>query len=211
MIKEACVENINEAILAEKRGANRIELCSDLANDGLTPSVVLMQKTISKLKIPVMVMIRPRAGNFVYSQEEIIQMKLEIDLAKKAGAFGVVFGLLTSGNKIDIENNQILAEYAQPLPVTFHKAIDEMENPVEGLYDLLKIENIKRILTSGGSPTAKEGQETIREMIKVAGEKIIILVAGKVLESNVDEIQKITGAKEFHGRRIVGELNIPLF
>jgi copper homeostasis protein len=209
MIKEACVETFEEAVLAEKRGATRIELCSDLANDGLTPSFELMKKTISNLTIPVMVMIRPRAGNFVYSEKEIGEMKSEIDLAKKAGANGVVFGLLNSYNKVDFKNTQLLAEYASPLPVTFHKAIDELKNPVEGVIELLKIENVKRILTSGGLSTALEGQETIRKMIQTAGDKIIILVAGKVLDSNVEEIRKITGAKEFHGRRIVGELNHP--
>ena len=153
-----------------------------------------------------MVMIRPLAGNFIYSKKEIIQMKSEIDQAKKAGATGVVFGLLTSENTIDIENTRILAEYSKPLPVTFHKAIDELESPVEGVSELLQIENIKRILTSGGKPTALEGQETIRKMIGIAGDKITILVAGKVLDSNIEEIQKLTGADELHGRRIVGEL-----
>ena len=205
MIKEACVETFEEAVLAEERGATRIELCSDLANDGLTPSFKLMKKACSSLKIPVMVMIRPRAGNFVYTKNEIQQMKAEIDLAKKAGAFGVVFGLLTTDNKIDEQNTAILAKYAKPLPVTFHKAIDELENPVEGALILSKIVGIKRILTSGGKPTALEGQEVIREMIKATEDKITILVAGKVLDSNVQEIQKLTGAKEFHGRKIVGE------
>jgi copper homeostasis protein len=204
MIKEACVETFEEAILAEKHGANRIELCSELQFDGLTPSFELMQKTCSTLKIPIMVMIRPRAGNFVYSAEEIGKMKFEIDLAKKAGATGVVFGLLTSENKIDEKNTKILTEYAHPLPITFHKAIDYLENPVEGILVLKEINGIKRILTSGGKPTAKEGQKTIRKMIEVAGEQITILVAGKVLDSNVEEIQKLTGAKELHGRRIVG-------
>ena len=131
-------------------------------------------------------------------------MKSEIDLAKKSGAFGVVFGLLTSENKIDEKNTKILAEYAHPLPVTFHKAIDDLENPVEGVSILKEISGIKRILTSGGKQTALEGLKTIREMIEVAEEQIIILVAGKVLDSNVEEIQKLTGAKELHGRRIVG-------
>jgi len=210
MIKEACVETFEEAVLAEKLGANRIELCSELQFDGLTPSFELMQKTCSALKIPVMVMIRPRAGSFVYSEEEINQMKSEIDLAKKTGVFGVVFGLLTSDNKIDEKNTGILAEYAHPLPVTFHKAIDELGNPVEGVWVLKKIDGIKRILTSGGKPTANEGQETIRKMIEAAGEQITILVAGKVLNSNVDEIQILTGAKELHGRRIVGSL-LPIY
>jgi copper homeostasis protein len=138
MIKEACVETFEEALLAEQQGADRIELCSDLANDGLTPSPELMQKSCSTLKIPVMVMIRPRAGSFVHSEIEIDQMKTDIDRAKKAGAAGVVFGLLTPENKIDVENTRLLAEYAQPLPVTFHKAIDELTNPVEGVRVLKK-------------------------------------------------------------------------
>ncbi len=126
MIKEACVENFDEALLAERRGADRIELCSDLASEGLTPSPELMQKTCSALKIPVMVMIRPRAGNFVHSEAEINRMKKEIDLAKQAGAAGVVFGILTEENTIDTEKTKLLAKYAFPLPVTFHKAIDEL-------------------------------------------------------------------------------------
>jgi len=206
MIKEACVETFEEALLAEQRGADRIELCSDLANDGLTPSPELMQKTCASLKIQVMVMIRPRAGNFVYSAEEIVQMKKEIDLAKNAGAAGVVFGLLTPGNKIDFEKTRLLAEYAQPLPVTFHKAIDVLENPVEGVRVLKKINGIKRVLTSGGKATAKEGAETIWKMRETAGKNLIILVAGKVTDENLEEIQQLTGAKEFHGRRIVGDL-----
>jgi copper homeostasis protein len=207
MIKEACVESFEEAKLAEKRGAGRIELCSDLASDGLTPSFELMKKACLELNIPVMAMARPRAGNFVHTPEEIDQIKKDIDLAKQAGADGVVFGLLTPDNKIDIENTRMLAEYAKPLPVTFHKAIDELKNPVEGVKELLKIENIKRILTSGGKPTALEGEKVIREMIKTGGDKITILVAGKVLDSNVEAIKEITGATELHGRRIVGELS----
>lgn len=207
MIKEACVETLEEAILAEKRGANRIELCSALHLDGLTPSVELMQKTCAALKIPVMVMIRPRAGNFVHSVNEINQMKAEINRAKEAGAAGVVFGLLTPENKIDAENTRLLVDYAHPLPVTFHKAIDELDNPLEGVKALKKISGIKRILTSGGKPTAMEGQVTIREMIEETDGKITILVAGKVIQTNLDEIQKVTGAKEFHGRRIVGNLS----
>ncbi len=206
MICEACVESLKEAKLAELRGANRIELCSDLANDGLTPSAELMQKACSELKIPVMVMARPRAGNFVYSDAEVEQMKVAIDEAKKTGAAGIVLGLLTCDKQIDEKNTRLLAEYAQPLPVTFHKAIDELDDPVEGVQILRTIPGIKRILTSGGKATALEGQETIRKMMETAGDQITILVAGKVLDSNVKEISQLTGATELHGRRIVGEL-----
>jgi copper homeostasis protein len=206
MIKEACVESLAEARLAQEKGADRIELCADLANDGLTPTFGLMKKACKELSIPVMVMARPRAGNFVYSDLELVQMKIAINLAKEAGAAGIVLGLLTEDNKIDEEHTRFLAEYAQPLEVTFHKAIDEMDNPVEGVQVLKTIPGITRILTSGGKATAAEGQEILRRMINEAEDKITILVAGKVLDSNVDEIQKLTGAKELHGRRIVGTL-----
>lgn len=206
MIVEVCVETYEEALLAEKRGANRIELCSELKLDGLTPSFELMRQTCANIHIPVMVMIRPRGGDFVYSETEILQMQTEIDLAKKTGASGVVFGLLTKKNKIDIANTRRLAEYARPLPVTFHKAIDELEDQVAGAKALKNIEGVRRILTSGGKLTALEGQIVIREMIKAVDDKITILVAGKVLNSNLEEIKNVTGASEFHGRRIVGEL-----
>jgi len=207
MIKETCAETFEEAQKAELQDASRIELCSDLANDGLTPTPELMQKTCAALKIPVMVMIRPRAGNFVYSEEEINQMKTDIDRAKKAGAAGVVFGLLTADNKIDMENTRILADYAHPMPVTFHKAIDELENPVEGVEALKKISGIKRILTSGGKPTAMEGLETLKKMLQIADGNPIIMIAGKVTDKNVEELQQLTGATEFHGRRIVGNVS----
>lgn len=207
MIKEACVETFEQAMLAEKKGANRIELCSELSVGGLTPAAKLMKKTCSVLKIPVMVMIRPRAGNFHYSEEEISQMKQEIDLAKKAGAAGVVFGLLTSKNQIDIENTRILADYATPLPVTFHKAIDELENPADGVPVLKNIRGITRILTSGGKATADEGAEVIRKMKEATGENLTIVAAGKITDKNVNQIQQLTQVSEFHGKQIVGNLN----
>lgn len=207
MIKEACVETFEQAMLAEKKGADRIELCSELSVGGLTPAAELMKKTCSVLKIPVMVMIRPRAGNFHYSEEEISQMKQEIDLAKKAGAAGVVFGLLTSKNQIDIENTHILADYATPLPVTFHKAIDELENPADGVPVLKNIRGITRILTSGGKATADEGAEVIRKMREAAGENLTIVAAGKITDKNVNQIRQLTQVSEFHGKQIVGNLN----
>lgn len=211
MIREACVETFEEAVLAEKLGAERIELCADLHLDGLTPSFELMQRTCSTLKIPVMVMIRPRGGDFVYSEDEISLMKTDIDKAKKAGAAGVVFGLLTPEKQIDIENTKLLAEYAQPSPVTFHKAIDLLDDLVEGVKILTGISGIKRILTSGGKATAKDGSDVIRKMVDAVAGKIIILVAGKVTNKNVEEIQKLTGATEFHGKKIVGNLTSSVY
>jgi copper homeostasis protein len=207
MIREACVETFEEAQKAQENGANRIELCSHLELDGLTPSPEMIEKACSELSIPVMVMIRPRGGNFVYSEEELQTMENEIAMAKKIGAEGVVLGLLTPDNQVDVNNTRRLAAAAYPLPVTFHKAIDVMENPVDGVKQLINIEGITRILTSGGQPTAREGARIIREMMQAAGERITMLVAGKVTSENVDEIAALTGAVELHGRRIAGELS----
>jgi copper homeostasis protein len=206
MILEACVETLNEAMNSQKQGAHRIELCSRLDLDGLTPSPELIRKVCLELKIPVMVMIRPRGGNFVHSTEVIFRMKEEIDMAKSMGASGIVFGLLTPDNHIDTANCQLLAAAAFPLPVTFHKAIDLLPDPTEGVRQLKEVTGIARILTSGGKPTAREGAEKIKEMIREAEDKIIILVAGKVTNDNILEISQLTGAMEFHGRKIVGEL-----
>jgi len=206
MIVEACVETLTEAIKAEQNGANRIELCSRLELNGLTPSAKLIDETCRRLSIPVMVMIRPRSGNFVYSEEEVCQMEKKIAIVKNLGAAGIVFGLLTPDNQVDVVYTRRLSKAASPLPVTFHKAIDELENPVKGVRILKKIKGIKRILTSGGKATAKESAEILRKMQEVAGENLIILVAGKVTDENLEEIQQLTGAKEFHGRRVVGDL-----
>lgn len=208
MIREACVETFKEAVKAEKSGADRIELCSNLSLDGLTPSYELMKKACSSLQIPVMIMIRPRGGDFIYEWNEIIQMKSEIDKAKSAGAFGVVFGLLNPDFTIDEENTRDLAEYAYPLEVTFHKAIDELDDPAEGVKILRNIKGITRILTSGGKPTAMEGLAKLKQMMKIAGKKPVILVAGKVTSENVEEISQLTGTLELHGRRIVGDLTL---
>jgi copper homeostasis protein len=206
MIREACVETFEEALKAQENGANRIELCSHLELDGLTPSPEIIEKACSELSIPVMVMIRPRGGNFVYSEEELQTMENGITMAKKLGAEGIVLGLLTPDNQVDVTNTRRLAATAAPLPVTFHKAIDVMDNPVDGVKQLLTIDGITRILTSGGQPTAMEGNLVIKEMMLAAGDQITLLVAGKVTSENVDEIAALTGAVELHGRRIAGDL-----
>jgi copper homeostasis protein len=127
-------------------------------------------------------------------------------MARKAGAAGVVLGLLTPCNTVDLPNTRRLAKQAAPLQITFHKAIDEMTDPAEGVKQLLEIEGITRILTSGGEPTALAGAKKLTEMIRIAKDKIIILAAGKVTRENVNDVARITGATELHGRRIVGVL-----
>ncbi|MGE5395705.1 MAG: copper homeostasis protein CutC [Candidatus Saccharibacteria bacterium] len=203
LILEACVETIEEAILAQQKGADRIELCADLSLDGLTPSHELADWCFKQLTIPVMVMIRPRGGNFVYSEEEIRQMETEIEYFKNSGAAGLVFGLLTPDDRIDTFNTQRLLTLAFPMQVTFHKAIDSTTNLLSSL-DLLKgMKGITRVLTSGGMDTAWNGRHVLKQMNQMAGKQISIIAAGKVTPANFMDIAAYTGVRELHGRRIV--------
>jgi len=203
LIFEACVETLEDALVAEKRGANRIELCSALDQDGLTPSPELTVQCLRKLAIPVMAMVRPRGGNFVYSEAEIKQMESEIRFFKHAGVSGVVFGLLTKEGSIDIENTRRLASLAFPLDVTFHKAIDYTGDVLKSFQELNAIDGITRVLTSGGVDTAWNGRFALRAMNELPERRIKIIAAGKVLAENRIQIAEFTGVTELHGKRIV--------
>jgi copper homeostasis protein len=206
MILEACVETLEEALKAESMGASRIELCDDLNVGGITPSYALLDYVMKQLKIPIMVMIRPRGGNFVYDSSELKLMKQSIDVCKSLGVMGVVFGILDNQDLIDAENTKMLAEYADPLEITFHKAIDDTPDPVHSAEILAKIKGITRILTSGGKPTALEGADNINKMSKITAGHLKILAAGRITDKNLAEISGILKVDEFHGRKIVGKL-----
>lgn len=202
MIKEACVESFGKALEVQNKGANRIELCENLAVGGTTPSYGTVKICLEKLSIPVFPMIRARSGNFVYSKEEIKIMKEDIKIFKELGVNGVVLGCLTSDNKIDLELTKELVDLACPMEVTFHKAIDEITNPLDYIDDLANI-GIKRILTSGGEATALEGKDLINQMIKKSNGRIKIVVAGKVTKENLNELFNLIFTDEFHGKLIV--------
>ncbi len=203
LILEACVETLEEALIAEEKGANRIELCSELDQDGLTPSRELTAQCVYYLSIPVMAMVRPRGDNFVYSEDEIRQMEAEIEFFKQSGVAGVVFGLLTKDDKIDIENTRRLAKLASPLQVTFHKAIDSTGDILKSFQELNGIEGLTRVLTSGGMDTAWNGREVLKQMQKLPDRKINIIAAGKVVPENRTKIAEFTGISELHGKKIV--------
>ena len=202
MIKEACVESFEKALEAQSNGANRIELCENLAVGGTTPSYGTVKICLEKLNIPIFPMIRARGGNFVYSKDEIKIMKEDIKIFKELGVKGVVLGCLTSDNKIDLELAKELVDLAYPMEVTFHKAIDEILNPLDYIDDLVNI-GIKRILTSGGKATALEGKDLINEMIKKSNGRLKIVVAGKVTKGNLNGLSNLISADEFHGKLIV--------
>ena len=202
MIKEACVESFEKALEAQNKGANRIELCENLAVGGTTPSYGTVKICLEKLNIPIFPMVRARGGNFNYSKEEIEIMKEDIKLFKKIGVKGIVLGCLTNDNKIDLETTKELVDLAYPMEVTFHKAIDEISNPLDYIDALIDI-GIKRILTSGGKATALEGKDLINDMIRKSNKKLKIVVAGKVTKENLSELSSLISSDEFHGKQIV--------
>lgn len=206
MLLEACVETLEEAILAEERGANRLELCSRLDLDGLSPGQELAQQVVAAVNIPVKVMIRHRGGSFCYTAKEVEAMAAEIQAAKSWGIQGIVIGLLQENQEIDIENTGKLAELAGGLSVTFHKAIDETPDLLKSLASLSHIKHIDTILTSGGAPTAEEGCQILRKMIALSPAHLTILPAGRITNKNLSHINQLLGTQAYHGRRIVGEL-----
>ena len=201
-IYEACVGNYADAIKAEKLGANRIELCDNLSEDGTTPSFGNIKKTISSLNIPVMVIIRPRGGNFEYSKDEVEIMIEDIKICKELGAHGVVIGAL-KGDKIDLNTTKKLVEVAKPMNITFHMAFDEVQDKKEAIDELVEL-RVDRILTKGAAGgNALIGRETIKDLIKYANDRIIIMPGKGVNKQNRDYIMEYTGANEIHGTRVV--------
>lgn len=206
MIIEACVENINEALRAESLGANRVELCENLKVGGTTPSAGTIAIVKKILKIPVMVLIRPRGGSFIYSSYEIEVMKHDIEICKKIGVVGVVIGALTKEHSIDIDLVNELIRLARPMDVTYNKSIDKTFNIIEEFKNLLKTD-IDRVLTSGGAKTAFDGRSIINEMVEISNGKVKIISAGKVHQSDLPKLQKLITCNEFHGKKIVGNLS----
>lgn len=200
---EACVETLEQAVEAQRCGADRIELCAHLEAGGLTPPKPLIHRVKEFLHIPVRAIIRPRAGGFVYDETETAAMERSIEFCREAGLDGVVLGCLHKDGRVDMEKTGRLAALALPLKVTFHKAIDETPDPLAALHDLKTIPGISAVLSSGGAATALEGQAVLRQMIEAAGERLVIIAAGSITLNNFEEVHAAIRAREYHGRRIV--------
>ena len=197
------MQTLGEALIAQKNGADRIELCSRLDLDGLTPSRKLIRSIVSKLIIPIKVMIRPRAGDFIYNNLELEQMKDDILFCKSIKVSGVVFGALNREKSIDIESTKMLADIAGELDITFHKAIDHVSSIFNELDNLKKLTKITSILTSGRAENAISGSKTIGNMIERTRGSLTIIPAGSITSQNLNAIHSIIGASEYHGRKIV--------
>ena len=204
---ECCLESLNEAISAEKKGANQIELCRNLIDDGLTPDYKLVRTVIDSILIPVKIMVRPRKGNFIYSDEEMVQIKDQISTFKSIGVTQIVFGALNKHRVINIDHTKRAIEWSYPMQITFHKAIDYSNNFFDDIESLINLGGIDSILTSGKASTAKAGSSILREAIKNYGEDIKIISAGKITDKNLNNIHKLINGKYYHGKNILGNLS----
>ena len=194
---EISVETAEVALAAERGGAQRIELCAELRVGGLTPDEELMRQTRELVQVPIFAMIRPRSGNFVYSPEEIAQMRGDIIAAKRAGMDGVVLGVLTENRQVDVDRTRGLVKLAEPLPVTFHRAFDDVADLNTALEDVIET-GATRILTSGGAPTAPQGLGVLAKLVPAAGNRIFIVPGSGINASNILEVAQRTQAREFH-------------
>ncbi|HAM09534.1 MAG TPA: copper homeostasis protein CutC [Bacteroidales bacterium] len=201
---EICVDSIESALNAQLAGADRIELCDNLIEGGTTPSYGTIISARSNLNIMLHVIIRPRGGDFLYTDTEYDVMRRDIEVCGESGADGIVTGILTADGKIDIDRTASLVEFARPMSVTFHRAFDMCADPVKGLESIIQ-SGADRLLTSGQKKTAIEGSDLINKLIKQAQGRIIIMPGSGIDDHNIASIAKATGASEYHltGRKTI--------
>lgn len=198
MIKlEICANSVASCIAAQEGGAARIEFCDNLLEGGTTPSYANIVLARQKVDIDLYPIIRPRGGDFLYDDLEFAIMEKDVALCKQTGCNGVVIGLLTADGKVDIPRTKRLVEQAWPMGVTFHRAFDMTEDPVQALKDIIET-GCERILTSGQRNSAPEGVELLHKLVQLAEGQIIIMPGAGVRSTNIEMLVKETGATEFH-------------
>ena len=197
ILLEVSVETAQAAVAAERGGAQRIELCAQLNVGGLTPSEKLVRLTRESVRVPIFAMIRPRPDDFVYSQEELSQMRRDIVAVQRLGMDGIVLGILTRERHVDINRTRELVIAAQPLPVTFHRAFDDVADVNAALDDVIET-GAARILTSGGAASAAAGIENVARLVAAAGQRVLILPGGGINASNALHVARQSCAREIH-------------
>jgi copper homeostasis protein len=193
--------NLDSAVIAQKNGADRVELCAEMEVGGTTPNFEITKEVRDLITIDLNVMIRPRGGNFVYSDSEFQQMKNEILQFKEIGANGFVFGILTENNSISILQNRELVELAKPFPCTFHRAFDEVSDAFQSLEEVIDC-GFQTILTSGQTSNVIEGANRLAELVSKANNRITIMPGGGLRSKNIDFIQEKTKATFYHSSAI---------
>lgn len=199
-IEIACF-NPQSAIIAFENGADRIELCDGLSEGGTTPGFETTKELREKINIPMYVMVRPRGGDFTYSEAEFDQMKNELTQLKSLDVDGFVFGILDENDEVNVEKNKILVELAQPLPCTFHRAFDRAKGLEDSLEKVIDC-GFKTILTSGQKPNVSEGKENLKTLVELSNGRIEILIGGGLRSTNIQDIREFTKAGYFHSSAI---------
>jgi copper homeostasis protein len=203
LFREVCCPTIEAVSKAVAAGADRIELCERLEVGGVTPSERFIRDALAAAgSAPVNVLVRPREGNFVYSEEEVGKMLESIRRCKALGVNGVVIGALLPDGSVDMALMRQLVAAARPLSITFHRAFDECRDPFEALEDIISL-GIERLLTSGHRADAWEGRFILKELVGRAAGRIVIMPGCGITPANLPELAAITGATEFHGSRIL--------
>ncbi|MFL5560510.1 MAG: copper homeostasis protein CutC [Gemmatimonadaceae bacterium] len=199
ILVEACVDSVESALAAERGGARRVELCDALFDGGTTPSAGMIAACKASVSIPMFVMIRPRGGGFCYSAAERDVMRRDVEAARALGADGIVTGGLRADGEVDVDLVRDLVDAAGGIPVSFHRAFD-LTRDLEASLELLAGAGVKRVLTSGGAPTALEGAATLGQLVRRAGERLVVIAGGGVREDNVQRVVAASGVREVHVR-----------
>jgi copper homeostasis protein len=197
MILEICVDSVESAVAAERGGAQRVELCSNLLEGGITPSHGLISQVRSRIQIDLFIMIRPRGGDFLYTPDELDLMQEDILHARRLGADGIILGVLDSQALVDVPRTRRLVERATPLPVTFHRAIDMTPDPCAALQSVIET-GAQRVLTSGGAPKVTQGLAQVGRIVQAAGDRIRVMAGGGINPQNIAAVAQATAASEFH-------------
>ncbi|MFC3504942.1 copper homeostasis protein CutC [Micromonospora krabiensis] len=200
---EICIDSVEGALAAEAAGAERVELCSALFEGGLTPSIGTIETALRSVdRIRVHVIVRPRAGDFIYSPSEVEAMVRDVRAAVAAGAHGIVIGALTAEGDVDVPTTRALIEAAGGVSITFHRAFDMVRDPYAALEQLIEL-GVDRVLTSGQEVSVLEGAPLIAELVRRAGDRIIVMPGGGITPRNIARIIEATGASEYHFAALV--------
>lgn len=197
MLVEVCVESVAGAYAAVTGGAERIELCSSLAEGGLTPSAGLCEAVCAAVKVPVFAMVRPRAGDFLYDATDVDVMARDIEALRRAGAAGIVTGALTNDGDVDRRRMREFVDLAEGLPVTFHRAFDVCRDATDAIDQLCEL-GVARVLTSGQRAAAPDGKPEIRAAVERAGDRLVVMAGAGVRADNVVRLVEFTGVREVH-------------
>lgn len=201
-ILEISVYGPSDAVKAVHAGADRLELCAGIGTGGLSPSDGMIRMVREVVDVPLHIIARPREGGFVYNELEFPVLLKDIEHLQKIGVDGIATGVLTQDGQVDIPRMQMIIEKAFPVDITFHRAFDYGSDQDQMLEDLIQI-GVKRVLTSGGAPSAEEGAENIRNLVEQAAGRIIIMPGGGVRSKNLKKLAAQTGALEFHSSALM--------